>query len=300
MTLGEAARKAGFDLNQPCGGQGRCGRCAVIVDTARSAVRRRSTIRLSRRGRGRRLRAGVPDRHRGRLLGDGAPAGEPSSGASSRKRRPRGSRCPSTTTRTGSNPSAAISSASIRPTTRIRRTTGRASSANWRDRAWRTCERAWPCCGRWAPCCAAILRRRLRAPATVDAAQDAYEDTAWEPWEVTAVVALDRWDAPDGPCRGARHPAGRPGRPQFRRGHRHRHDDGQRVAGRPGERRGGGAGVRLQRPDRPRRRRHLAHHLREEAGPAGGAARAGRGHDQSPDRGHAASRSTPGPTRSSS
>lgn len=45
-TLAEAARLAGFDLNQPCGGQGRCGRCAVIVDDARSAVRRRSTIRL--------------------------------------------------------------------------------------------------------------------------------------------------------------------------------------------------------------------------------------------------------------
>ena len=44
--LTEAARLAGFDLNQPCGGQGRCGRCAVIVDDARSAVRRRSTIRL--------------------------------------------------------------------------------------------------------------------------------------------------------------------------------------------------------------------------------------------------------------
>jgi uncharacterized 2Fe-2S/4Fe-4S cluster protein (DUF4445 family) len=45
--LTEAARLAGYDLNQPCGGQGRCGRCAVIVDDARSAVRRRSTIRLS-------------------------------------------------------------------------------------------------------------------------------------------------------------------------------------------------------------------------------------------------------------
>jgi uncharacterized 2Fe-2S/4Fe-4S cluster protein (DUF4445 family) len=46
-TLSEAATQAGFDLNQPCGGQGRCGRCAVVVDPARSAVRRRSTIRLS-------------------------------------------------------------------------------------------------------------------------------------------------------------------------------------------------------------------------------------------------------------
>jgi uncharacterized 2Fe-2S/4Fe-4S cluster protein (DUF4445 family) len=46
-TLSEAARQAGFELNQPCGGQGRCGRCAVIVDSERSSVRRRSTIRLS-------------------------------------------------------------------------------------------------------------------------------------------------------------------------------------------------------------------------------------------------------------
>ena len=45
-TMLTEARLAGFDLNQPCGGQGRCGRCAVIVDDARSAVRRRSTIRL--------------------------------------------------------------------------------------------------------------------------------------------------------------------------------------------------------------------------------------------------------------
>ncbi|OIO88438.1 MAG: hypothetical protein AUK03_16210 [Anaerolineae bacterium CG2_30_64_16] len=54
-TLADAAQKAGVHLNQPCGGQGRCGRCAVIVDDPgwrdtggrSSAVRRRSTIRLS-------------------------------------------------------------------------------------------------------------------------------------------------------------------------------------------------------------------------------------------------------------
>ncbi|MCX7670868.1 MAG: 2Fe-2S iron-sulfur cluster-binding protein, partial [Anaerolineae bacterium] len=45
--IAEAARLAGIELNQPCGGQGRCGRCAVIVDETRSAVRRRSTMRLS-------------------------------------------------------------------------------------------------------------------------------------------------------------------------------------------------------------------------------------------------------------
>jgi uncharacterized 2Fe-2S/4Fe-4S cluster protein (DUF4445 family) len=42
----EAVRQAGLDLNMPCGGQGRCGRCAVIVDN-RAAVRSRSELRLT-------------------------------------------------------------------------------------------------------------------------------------------------------------------------------------------------------------------------------------------------------------
>jgi len=44
-TLTEAAQKAGIEINQPCGGQGRCGRCAVKVESGK--VRRRSTLRLS-------------------------------------------------------------------------------------------------------------------------------------------------------------------------------------------------------------------------------------------------------------
>jgi uncharacterized 2Fe-2S/4Fe-4S cluster protein (DUF4445 family) len=52
----DAARLAGIDIGQPCGGQGRCGRCAVIVSNgdpstlpavAGQAIRRRSTLRLS-------------------------------------------------------------------------------------------------------------------------------------------------------------------------------------------------------------------------------------------------------------
>ncbi len=43
--ISEAAQKAGVDITQPCGGQGRCGRCAVIVESG--PVRRRSTLRLS-------------------------------------------------------------------------------------------------------------------------------------------------------------------------------------------------------------------------------------------------------------
>ncbi len=41
----EAAEQAGIELNIPCGGQGRCGRCAVVVEEGE--VQRRSTARLS-------------------------------------------------------------------------------------------------------------------------------------------------------------------------------------------------------------------------------------------------------------
>jgi uncharacterized 2Fe-2S/4Fe-4S cluster protein (DUF4445 family) len=43
--LSEAARQAGLDIFQPCGGQGRCGRC--VVQVKEGAVRRRSTVRLT-------------------------------------------------------------------------------------------------------------------------------------------------------------------------------------------------------------------------------------------------------------
>jgi uncharacterized 2Fe-2S/4Fe-4S cluster protein (DUF4445 family) len=43
--LTDAAEKAGIEINQPCGGQGRCGQCAVQVTSGK--VRRRSTMRLS-------------------------------------------------------------------------------------------------------------------------------------------------------------------------------------------------------------------------------------------------------------
>lgn len=43
--LSEAAHQAGLEIHQPCGGQGRCGRCAVRV--VNGTVRRRSTLRLT-------------------------------------------------------------------------------------------------------------------------------------------------------------------------------------------------------------------------------------------------------------
>ncbi len=44
--LSEVARRAGIEIHQPCGGQGRCGRCAVVVESGQ--VRRRSVLRLSK------------------------------------------------------------------------------------------------------------------------------------------------------------------------------------------------------------------------------------------------------------
>lgn len=44
--LTEATRLAGVEINQPCGGQGRCGRCVVQIEAGQA--RRRSTLRLSR------------------------------------------------------------------------------------------------------------------------------------------------------------------------------------------------------------------------------------------------------------
>jgi uncharacterized 2Fe-2S/4Fe-4S cluster protein (DUF4445 family) len=43
--LSDAAQQAGVDVLMPCGGQGRCGRCAVIIEEGN--VRRRSTQRLA-------------------------------------------------------------------------------------------------------------------------------------------------------------------------------------------------------------------------------------------------------------
>src|SRR3990172_8232613 len=49
----EAAREAGLSVHQPCGGQGSCGRCAVILKEGQA--RRRSAVQIGRascRGRG--------------------------------------------------------------------------------------------------------------------------------------------------------------------------------------------------------------------------------------------------------
>jgi uncharacterized 2Fe-2S/4Fe-4S cluster protein (DUF4445 family) len=44
--LVDVARQGGIEIQQPCGGQGRCGRCAVRIESG--PVRRRSVLRLSK------------------------------------------------------------------------------------------------------------------------------------------------------------------------------------------------------------------------------------------------------------
>jgi hypothetical protein len=114
---------------------------------------------------------------------------------------------------------------------------------------------------RWPAQLRAALAAVLRGGATGEA-----EDTAWEPWEVTAVVALDRWDAPQGPAEVL---AVLPG-DQVDRNFGAAVDIGTTTVTvwlvDLESRRGGGASGGLQRADRPRRGRHLAHHLRKEAG----------------------------------
>ncbi|MBC8447682.1 MAG: 2Fe-2S iron-sulfur cluster binding domain-containing protein, partial [Chloroflexi bacterium] len=43
--VSDAIEEAGLELNLPCGGQGRCGRCKVVVEEGQ--VKRRSISRLS-------------------------------------------------------------------------------------------------------------------------------------------------------------------------------------------------------------------------------------------------------------
>ncbi|RLC71715.1 MAG: ferredoxin, partial [Chloroflexi bacterium] len=44
-VLSDAIAQAGLELNLPCGGQGRCGRCKVVIEEGE--VARRSVSRLT-------------------------------------------------------------------------------------------------------------------------------------------------------------------------------------------------------------------------------------------------------------
>ncbi len=198
-TLSEAARKAGFDLNQPCGGQGRCGRCAVVVDPSRSAVRRRSTIRLSPED----VASGYALACQTVVEGDcwvTVPQQE------SIERR-------LVTQKAAARVQVPFDYDPERQQP-IRRYFLRLDAPDYSDQTddWSRIQRELARQGVVNVRTSLAVIRQMGAvlrgdPSTPsrpdngrDSAQDAYEDTAWEPWEVTAVIAHDRWDAPQGPA----------------------------------------------------------------------------------------------------
>jgi uncharacterized 2Fe-2S/4Fe-4S cluster protein (DUF4445 family) len=196
MTLGEAARQAGFDLNQPCGGQGRCGRCAVIVDNARSAVRRRSTIRLSPEDVG----AGYALACQTIIEGDCWVTVPPQEAVERRL----------VTQKAAARVAVPFDYAPDRQQP-IRRYFLRLDPPDYSDQTddWSRVTRELARQGvKDARTSLAALRQMgevLRgvaeqAPNTQGNGQPEDLETDWEPWEVTAVVALDRWDQPGGPA----------------------------------------------------------------------------------------------------
>ena len=87
----------GLDVAAPCGGQGRCGRCRVRVDGG--DVRRRSNAGLATAEIARRLGAGLPDRDvDGDAVGRRCPSGEGERSARTATPSPSRSRCPSPAT----------------------------------------------------------------------------------------------------------------------------------------------------------------------------------------------------------
>lgn len=194
-TLGEAARKAGFDINQPCGGQGRCGRCAVIVDESRSAVRRRSTMRLSDED----VAAGYALACQTIIEGDAWVTIPPQEAIERRL----------VTQKAAARVEVPFEYDPARHQT-IQRYFLRLDPPDYADQTddWSRVTRELARLGLPAPRTGlAVLRSMggvLRGegaaadePATeVDASAAAGADASWE---VTAVVALDTWDQPDGP-----------------------------------------------------------------------------------------------------
>jgi uncharacterized 2Fe-2S/4Fe-4S cluster protein (DUF4445 family) len=186
-TLGEAARKAGFDLNQPCGGQGRCGRCAVLVDNARSAARRRSTIRLSPED----LAAGYALACQTVVEGNCSVTIPPQETIEQRL----------TTQKAAARVHVPFDYDADRHQS-VRRYFLRLDPPDYSDQTddWSRAQRELARQGvKDVRTSLAVLRQmgailRGEMPGVEDG------EIRCEPWEVTAVVALDRWETPEGPA----------------------------------------------------------------------------------------------------
>ena len=191
--LTEAARLAGFDLNQPCGGQGRCGRCAVIVDDARSAVRRRSTIRLDPED----VAAGYALACQTVVEGDAWVTVPPQEAIERRL-----------VTQKSAAKIEVPFNYDPRRHQAIQRYFLRLDPPSLADQTddWARVTRSLATLGVSRPqanldvlrCMPSILRGE-DCPSAPESAETNVWDAGPLPWEVTAVVALDTWDRPDGP-----------------------------------------------------------------------------------------------------
>jgi len=197
--LSDAARLAGFDLNQPCGGQGRCGRCAVIVDDTHSAVRRLSTMHLSAED----VAAGYALACQTVIAGDAWITVPPQQAIERRL-----------TTHKAAARVEVPADYDPRRDQPIQRFYLRLNPPDLADQTddWARVARELAQFGVENPQIGLPLLREmprlLRAtpdetagsapPDEDDELPDIWRDTA-EPWQVTAVVALDAWDRPNGP-----------------------------------------------------------------------------------------------------
>jgi len=191
--LSEAAALAGFDLNQPCGGQGRCGRCAVIVDEARSAVRRRSTIRLSAED----VATGYALACQTVVEGDVWVTVPPQEAIERRL-----------VTQKSAAKVEVPFDYDPRQDQAIQRYFLRLDPPSLADQTddWARVTRALAALGVARPqvsldllrCMPNILRGE-NCPSEPDAPERSIWDEGPAPWEVTAVIALDSWDRPEGP-----------------------------------------------------------------------------------------------------
>jgi uncharacterized 2Fe-2S/4Fe-4S cluster protein (DUF4445 family) len=193
-TLSEAARLAGFDLNQPCGGQGRCGRCAVVVDDSRSAVRRRSTIRLSPED----VATGYALACQAVIEGDAWVTVPPQEAIERRL-----------TTHKAAAKVEVPFDYDPRHHQSIRRYFLRLDPPSLADQTddWARVTRALATLGVPRPqatlntmrCMPSVLRGENCPPEPETTEEKSIWDEGPTPWEVTVVVALDSWDRPDGP-----------------------------------------------------------------------------------------------------
>ena len=178
--LTEAARLAGIEITQPCGGQGRCGRCAVQVTAGQCAPPQHAAPLAGRCRPG--LCPGLPDGGRRRCCRSSSRPGEDRAPADHRPHRRRGD-CPGGLRPAvlADHPPCACQPAlhpawTTRPTIWSRLQTALRQQAGYRP----ICRSRWP------------LLRKLG-----DVLREA-------DWQVTAVLDAATWDAPECPARSDR------------------------------------------------------------------------------------------------